>query len=116
MSITIHLDECDPSGKGWERYTYGMALAKGGTLCEDTQYMTEELYEDESVWVEESANPQWVEVLEDAKRLERQALILRSRSNGLRCSERESGGSRCTRDALPADHRHAIDDEWMDRS
>lgn len=52
MTVVIHLDECEPAGKGWLRYTYRSASEVPGQLCSQTQYMAEELFPDEPVWIE----------------------------------------------------------------
>ncbi len=48
----MHLAECEPETKGWEETTYTAALAAGGRFCPSTQYMTDEMFADELVWIE----------------------------------------------------------------
>lgn len=47
-----HLAECEPEQReGWERMPYREALELGAAMCERTQYMADELFPDEEVWV-----------------------------------------------------------------
>ncbi len=48
----IHLGECEPDGKCWQKTTYRDAIEAGGTLCQPTRYMENELFPDEPVWLE----------------------------------------------------------------
>lgn len=51
-ALIVHLDECEPDGKSWTRAEYHEATAKGGQMCPGTEYMRDELYPDEMVWIE----------------------------------------------------------------
>lgn len=51
-----HLEECEPGEHpGWTKMPYSEALALGAAMCPQTQYMTNELFADEEVWVEHPA-------------------------------------------------------------
>ncbi len=50
--MIIHLDECEPEGKGWTATVFGGLLDKGAEMCPAVEYMRDELYGDEPVWVE----------------------------------------------------------------
>jgi hypothetical protein len=52
----IHLDECEPEGKGWTRMEFRHALDRDGEMCPQTEYMRNELYPEEEVWIEEAAD------------------------------------------------------------
>jgi hypothetical protein len=56
VSLIIHLAECEPEGKGWQRTTLRGVSDRETELCPGTQYMTGELYPDEEVWLEEAAD------------------------------------------------------------
>lgn len=52
----VHLEECEPERhEGWEKVSYRDALELGATMCEQTQYMADELFADEEVWLERPA-------------------------------------------------------------
>jgi hypothetical protein len=51
----IHLDGCEPEGKGWTRVTLLTALDRDGEMCPQTEYMRDELFADEEVWIEGAA-------------------------------------------------------------
>jgi hypothetical protein len=52
-SPLIHLEECNPEQHaGWTTLPYSAATAAGGRMCEGTQYMADELFPNEPVWVE----------------------------------------------------------------
>lgn len=55
MTALIHLEECDPESRGWEQTEYREALEAYGQLCEQTAYMVDELFPDETVWLERDA-------------------------------------------------------------
>jgi hypothetical protein len=57
MSVIIHLNECEPDGKGWTPTSSYAALEQGGQMCPGTEYMKDELYADEPVWVETAPDP-----------------------------------------------------------
>jgi hypothetical protein len=49
----IHLEECEPEGKGWTQVSFHGLLDEGAEMCSKVEYMKEELYPFEQVWVEE---------------------------------------------------------------
>ena len=53
MRIILHLAECEPANHPtWEQVAYSNALAAGGAMCAQTEYMANELFPDEPVWIE----------------------------------------------------------------
>jgi len=56
--VIIHLDECEPEGKGWAQKEFRGLLDQGAEMCPAVEYMREELYPDEPVWVESEGEDQ----------------------------------------------------------
>lgn len=54
--LVMHLAECEPAGKGWERITLREVSDRETELCDGTKYMENELYPDEEVWIEQVAD------------------------------------------------------------
>lgn len=52
----------------------------------------------------------WAEMMMDAHDLERDAEALRRKAQDTRCTFEESGGARCSADALPI-HNHRYEEE-----
>lgn len=47
-----HLEECSPEEhQDWRQMPYRDALELGAAMCPDTQYMANELFAEEMVWV-----------------------------------------------------------------
>lgn len=61
MTVVIHLAECEPEGKGWTREEYREARERDGGMCPDVEYMRDELFPDEMVWVEAGPSPSTVD-------------------------------------------------------
>jgi hypothetical protein len=61
MSTTkhvVHLEECEPEQhEGWRKVQYREALELDAAMCAETQYMANELYPNEEVWVETVSEP-----------------------------------------------------------
>jgi hypothetical protein len=54
MTKIMHLDECEPENHPeWEEIEFRDGLEREAQMCPQTQYMAEELYADEHVWLEE---------------------------------------------------------------
>jgi hypothetical protein len=53
--MLVHLDECEPEGKGWRQAEFGEAVnwPEGPKMCPAVEYMRNELYVDELVWIED---------------------------------------------------------------
>jgi hypothetical protein len=53
--MIVHLDECEPEGKGWRQVEFRVPAwsAEGPKMCPAVEYMRDELYVDELVWVED---------------------------------------------------------------
>lgn len=55
--MKLHLAECEPEKHPeWSVSTFAEATGYGmiaAPMCKDTEYMAEELYPDETVWIEE---------------------------------------------------------------
>lgn len=54
----------------------------------------------------------WAEMAMDARQMMREAEELAEQANRTRCMEEDSGGARCTADALPS-HQHRYDTREM---
>lgn len=53
----------------------------------------------------------WAEMMIDARAMEQEAARLRDQAVAMRCTEEDSGGARCSADALPSHaHRYAQED------
>lgn len=69
----VHLEECSPEQhQGWEQVPYREALALGARMCQQTQYMAEELFADEMVWIERNPAAQEPDEETEVARLRRE--------------------------------------------
>lgn len=53
-TVLMHLAECEPwKHPSWPKTTHGSASAAGAVMCDQTQYMADEMFPDEEVWTEQ---------------------------------------------------------------
>ena len=53
LRVIIHLNECEPEGKSWMETEFRGLLDQGAEMCPAVEYMRDELYPHETVWIEE---------------------------------------------------------------